>query len=89
VIRKNLDIAKGELFGREAIEGAVEMVAFARVLELHDDMLCRARLAIFCWSVVDRRLGVARDVRVMIAKMAWEDAWRWGGRGDGEGAEGE
>jgi hypothetical protein len=24
-----------------------------------------------------RRLGVVKDVRVMIAKMLWEEAWRW------------
>jgi hypothetical protein len=49
-----------------------------RVLELHGQLLGRARSAIDCWSVAARRLGVAKDIRVMIAKMAWEEVWRWG-----------
>jgi hypothetical protein len=49
-----------------------------RVLELHEAMVGRARLAIDCWSAVGRRCGVAKDLRVMIAKMVWEEAWRWG-----------
>jgi hypothetical protein len=47
-----------------------------RVKELHEAMLFRARKAIVCWSAVGVRLGVVKDVRVMIAKMAWEP-WRW------------
>jgi hypothetical protein len=36
----------------------------------------RARLS--CWSVAGRRLGAAKDVRVLIAKAAWAEVWRWG-----------
>jgi hypothetical protein len=49
-----------------------------RVGELHAAMLGRARRAIDCWSVAALRCGVVKDVRVMIAKMAWAEAWRWG-----------
>jgi hypothetical protein len=56
------------------------------VLELHRAMLVRARRAIDCWSVVGRRCRVVKDMRVTIAKMAWEEAWRWG-EGDGTEAD--
>jgi hypothetical protein len=51
-----------------------------RVVELRDAMLERARVAIRCWSAAGRQLGVAKDIRVLVAKMAWEEPWRWGER---------
>jgi hypothetical protein len=47
------------------------------VFELHAAMLARARQAIACWSVVGRRNGIVKDIRVMVAKMAWEQVWVW------------
>jgi hypothetical protein len=58
-----------------------------RVMHLHKAMLGRAWRAIGCWSVTGRRLGVAKDVRIIIAKMAWEDVWRWDGKERVKGAE--
>jgi hypothetical protein len=49
-----------------------------RVIVLHREMLSRARAALACWSMAGRRCGVVKDIRVMIAKMAWEDAGEWG-----------
>jgi hypothetical protein len=49
-----------------------------RVVALHKELLGRAKVAIDCWSMAARRLGVVKDMRVMIAKMAWEEAWQWG-----------
>jgi hypothetical protein len=46
------------------------------VLELREAMLDRAKEAIGCWSVAGRRRGVVKDIRLMIAKMAWEP-WLW------------
>jgi hypothetical protein len=60
--------------------GAEQLLKLRRVAELHAAMLSRAREAIDCWSVVARRLGVAKDMRVLIAKMAWEEAWHWNGK---------
>jgi hypothetical protein len=54
-----------------------ELGAAPRVAELHAAMLTRAREAIASWSLVSRRLGIVKDVRVMIAKMVWEEPWRW------------
>jgi hypothetical protein len=51
-----------------------------RVLVLHARMLRRARKAIACWSVVGRRFGVAKDIRVLIGKSAWDEVWLWGER---------
>jgi hypothetical protein len=75
VIRDHLDSVMREIFGRR---NATEFNRMRHVLLLWEAMLDRARLSIACWSVVGRRLGVAKDVRVMIAKMAWEEVWRWG-----------
>jgi hypothetical protein len=55
-----------------------EVYKFGLVLELHQAMLRRAKRALDCWSVASRRLGMARDIRLMIARMAWEEMWRWG-----------
>jgi hypothetical protein len=78
VMREGFDAARPALCGvnisrREAAETK-------RVLQLHEAMLGRARAALDCWSVAGRRLGVAKDVRIMIAKMAWEEVWHWGER---------
>jgi hypothetical protein len=75
VLRANFDLAKRTVFGKITSESSLKM--FQRVLALQDAMLGRARDAIRCWSVVGCRHGVVKDIRVMIAKMAWEDAWRW------------
>jgi hypothetical protein len=56
----------------------VKMLIVERLLELHKAMLARARRAIDCWSMAGRRCGVVKDMRVVIAKMAWEEAWQWG-----------
>jgi hypothetical protein len=58
---------------------------WSRVTVLHDAMLSRARLAIRCWLVAGRRLGVAKDIRDMIARMMWEEAWQWGEERQAEG----
>jgi hypothetical protein len=57
--------------------GGFTVAQLERVIELHAAMLGRARRAMVCWSMAGRRLGVVKDVRVMIAKMLWEEAWRW------------
>lgn len=48
-----------------------------RVLGLYDARCAVAEHAIECWIVAGRRLGVAKDIRMIIAKMAWEERWRW------------
>jgi hypothetical protein len=74
VIKANLDTATTELFGESLPSEQADCLR--RVFELHEAMLARARLAIDCWSMAARQHGVVKDVRVMIAKMAWEEPWR-------------
>ncbi len=58
--------------------GALQSSKLQRMMILYEAMLSRARQAIGTWSVIGRRLKVVKDIRVKIAKMAWEEAWRWG-----------
>jgi TPR repeat protein len=76
IFAANYNAATGRVFGASA--SAAEVADIERLLGQHNAMLERAREAIDCWSVASRRLGVAKDVRVLIAKMAWEEPWRWG-----------
>lgn len=67
-------------------ERVKERVAFrrgCRELDRGDGLIFRkaskalALTAIMCWSMVGRRLGVVKDMRVMIAKMVWEESRVW------------
>jgi hypothetical protein len=82
VIRANYVPAERRVFGR--IVDSEERDKLNRLFELHDEMLSRARDAIDCWSVVGLRRGMVKDMRVMIAKMAWEEPWRWSDKEVGE-----
>jgi hypothetical protein len=68
-------IADAETFGFPATGERLSLVR--EVLSYYQAVLNRARRAIACWSVVGLRCGAAKDVRVMIAKMAWEELWLW------------
>jgi hypothetical protein len=74
-IARNLNTKACSAFRRSVTLGMLEQLQ--QVLQLHRAMLGRARDAIACWGVVGRRLGVARDMRVMIAKIAWREPWHW------------
>jgi TPR repeat protein len=76
VIRKGFDAARRSWFGGRLSDTEAETLT--GLLCMHEALLGRARAAIMCWSAAGRRLGVAKDIRVMIAKLAWEEAWQWG-----------
>jgi hypothetical protein len=76
MIRKGLDVAKSECFGERYPNG--DMTRLVRLLRLDGELRDRAGRAIACWSAVGLRHGIVKDIRVMIAKMAWEEVWRWG-----------
>jgi TPR repeat protein len=78
IIRANLDVANQQLFGLRIQEE--HRPKLHRVMWLYERLLGRARDAIACWSMASRRHGVVKDIRVMIAKMAWEEVWLWGER---------
>jgi hypothetical protein len=75
-ITDTIDVDYEAVFGRQ-LSGA-DFAKMQRVLQLHKAMLRRAKCAIDCWSIVARRLGMAKDMRVTIAKMAWDECWKWG-----------
>jgi hypothetical protein len=82
LLKASLDAEKAQVFGKKFNQDKFR--DYVRTLELHAAMLGRARSAIHCWSAAALRCGVVKDVRVKIAKMAWEEVWRWGvcqGRG--------
>jgi hypothetical protein len=76
LIKANLSVAKCRVFGERFEVDWMEK--FQRVTALYGTMIGRARAAIACWSSVGRRCGVVKDIRVVIAKMAWGEVWRWG-----------
>jgi hypothetical protein len=76
VMRNNMNDAERRVLGSLFLTD--EMEKFHRLIQLHDEMLGRAKRAIACWSVVARRRGVVKDIRVMISKRMWEEAWQWG-----------
>jgi hypothetical protein len=81
VVKENLNVAASALFGVPIEKKLVTKLQ--RVLGLHNGMLRRAKLAISSWLLVARRLGVAKDVRLIVAKMAWEEPWQWGEKQSG------
>jgi hypothetical protein len=76
VFRQQPGLASAVRGLRGPADGAIE--EFQQVFRLHDAMLDRARAAVNCWSIAGRRHGVVKDMRVMIAKMAWAEPWLWG-----------
>jgi hypothetical protein len=76
VVRRNFSVAHRTAYGEALSASKVE--SLQRVLALHDAMLLPVKLAVACWGIVGIRLGAARDIRVMISMMVWQDVWRWG-----------
>jgi TPR repeat protein len=81
VIRNNLEVWKQDRWlMRELGRVSVTLEQLKRVIDLHNAMLLRARRAIDCWSMAGRRCKVVKDMRVVIAKLLWEESWRGGDR---------
>jgi hypothetical protein len=76
LVKRNLGVEWG--YFRSDWIAEEDATQLARVIQLHDAMLDRARRAIACFGLVARRLGVAKDIRVLIGKMVWDEPWRWG-----------
>ncbi len=75
-VKRGLDARKKELFGDHI--GEKEVAMLQKMLMFYRNLLERARLGIDAWSLVARRLGMAKDMRVAIAKLLWEENWKWG-----------
>jgi hypothetical protein len=74
-IRPALDAPSGKPFGVLCSEK--DLSGLQRLLQLHRTMMESARTAIDCWSMAARQRGLVKDLRVVIAKMVWEEPWRW------------
>jgi hypothetical protein len=68
------------IFRKQPVNNGGKGRQMQRILALHEAMLAKARGAVDCWSIVGRRRGVVKDIRVVIAKMAWEEPWLWSGK---------
>jgi hypothetical protein len=70
-----IDSSQCAIFGRTVEpEGWRAMLQAERLY----DATCRvATDAIHCWLLVARRVGVVRDIRILIARLAWEQRSGW------------
>ena len=75
LVKAHLSLADGKVFGNPASNE--QMSKFQRVVALHAEMMARARLALVCWGITARRLRVVKDIRVLVGKMLWREAWHW------------
>ncbi len=51
--------------------------AFRQALRVYDDACIGAKSAIWCWIWMARGMGVARDIRLMIADLIWDERSVW------------
>jgi hypothetical protein len=63
--------AFGKGVGREELEAGQRCVAF------FEKLIAAVRAGIACWLLIGRRLGVAKDIRVLIARLVWEERAGW------------
>ncbi len=71
----HLDVARGYSFGRSI--GNKKLCAAQRCVELRVEWCSKAKAAIECWIGVGRRFCVAKDIRLLIARMVWAEPWAW------------
>jgi hypothetical protein len=76
----HLNAALGRLFDQRIEESMLRLAQ--RCIELYDLCLSHANAAIECWTGVGLRLGVVKDIRLMIAQLAGGEPWAWSGIGN-------
>jgi hypothetical protein len=57
---------------------ASELEKMSRIVRYYETMLGSARRAIFWWCLAARRGGVVKDIRLLISKAVWNEAYAWG-----------
>jgi hypothetical protein len=72
--KRHLDVAQGTLFAVQLDEDSLEDIQ--KVIAYYDECVQRAKRAVDCWSLVGARLGVVKDVRIVVARLIWEDLWK-------------
>ncbi len=76
VLKQHLDVVRPKIFGTFLVAEALGTLSL--MIAVYDKcVLAHARRAINCWSMAGRRLGVAKDMRVKIARLLWEERWTW------------
>ncbi len=53
------------------------LTELCRMVAMHDKWQDDAMRAIQCWVWAARKLGVAKDIRCLIARALWRDRWAW------------
>jgi hypothetical protein len=53
------------------------VVCFKHAIRCHEFVSGLSRDAIQCWLMIGRRLGVVRDIRILIAKRLWAAKVEW------------
>ncbi len=72
----HVDVAEKIVFGMSELDEE-KLLAVQRCLALHEKWTAAATEAIEFWLVAGRRLGVAKDVRLMIARLLWMERASW------------
>jgi TPR repeat protein len=67
----------GRVFGMSSWSAADDFALAQQCVELHDEVLVQARDAIACWLMLARRLGVSKDMRLLITRILWERRADW------------
>ncbi len=75
----HVDAANDTVFDRRV--DVEELRVMLRCVELHDEWTTAAKAAIECWVAAGIRHRVMKDIRVVIARLAWEEPWAWSGVG--------
>jgi hypothetical protein len=60
------------LFGKAVDSFILTQVAVHDAIVFYEENIAGAANAVNCWSVCARRLGVVKDIRILIGKMVWE-----------------
>jgi hypothetical protein len=66
----NIDVKDRLVFGQKMELRHVEL--FSKAVEMYHGWCRVAREACVAWVLIAKRMGVNKDVRVVIAKMVWE-----------------
>ena len=70
MLKGYVDEEKRLVFGLR--ERKLEFDTARDVLRLYDDCITRARDATMTWMMIAKRLGLYRDVSVLVGRMVWD-----------------
>ncbi len=54
-----------------------DQAAVARAVQLHSEWHAQAQKNVLCWLWLSQKLGVVKDVRVVIAQLIWRERAMW------------